>query len=60
MKIKEYLKVAVLIAIIVAVVSITPIVSASDRGQFRKDNHSKIPGRKGGSTIRHPYGYLFC
>ncbi len=38
MKIKEDLKFAIIIAIIVAVVSITPIVSASDWQQFQKDN----------------------
>ena len=37
MKIKKNLKAAIIIAIIVAVVSITPIASASDWGQFQKD-----------------------
>jgi len=37
MKIKKNLKAAILIAIIVAVVSITPIASASDWQQFQKD-----------------------
>ena len=37
MKIKKDLKFAIIIAIIVAVVSITPIVSASDWEQFQKD-----------------------
>jgi outer membrane protein assembly factor BamB len=38
MKIEENLKAAILIAIIVAVISITPIASASDWEQFQKDN----------------------
>ena len=38
MKIEENLKAAILIAIIVAVVSITPIASASDWEQFQKNN----------------------
>ena len=38
MKIEENLKAAILIAIIIAVVSITPIASASDWQQFQKDN----------------------
>ncbi|MCD4840698.1 MAG: PQQ-binding-like beta-propeller repeat protein [Methanosarcinales archaeon] len=38
MKIEENLKAAILIAIIVAVVSITPIASASDWPQFQKNN----------------------
>ena len=38
MKIEENLKAAILIAIIVAVVSITPIASASDWQQFQKNN----------------------
>jgi len=37
-KIEENLKAAILIAIIVAVVSITPIASASDWEQFQKNN----------------------
>ncbi len=38
MKIEENLKAVIVIAIIVAVVSITPIASASDWQQFQKDN----------------------
>ena len=38
MKIEDNLKAAIVVAIIVAVVSITPIASASDWEQFQKDN----------------------
>jgi len=38
MKIEENLKAAIVIAIIVAVVGMAPIASASDWGQFQKDN----------------------